>query len=328
RLGLLQVIGLVQADRGQYDAALASQRRLIAASETTPGTTMTARFNYRNTLGRTLFQAGRYAEAVAECEAMLPQLLKVFGPGGDTVIKVRQLLVVSLAGLGRYDQALALARENLAARVAGGTNDEESVAITRAPIGDLLVRAGRYDEAAPLLREVVDSLQRHHVERSTHDLEAIRRMLGRALLGQGEIAEGTRVMELARDRLRAIDPDETSPDWGAAFESLAAARRLAGDMAGSEQLLDRACTNLARSPGRASPAFLRCEAQRTWQVARRSTADDGAARAAFATAAQSYALPLDAGHPARADLLAMQAALDHPARPFGAANRGPAILLH
>jgi serine/threonine protein kinase len=307
RLTLRHVVALVQAEQGQFDQAVQTQRQLVEEAQTAPAVSVEARFNYRHVLARTLFQRGDFEQALRQCEDMMPELTKVFGPRADLTIHVRQIMIHSLAGLGRYGPALELAQENLAYRMESGANDEESVAIDRSVVASLLVRAFRFDEGIAMLRDVVAVVERHH-DKPTLDLEFFRRQLGYAMTAQGNIAGGTRLIELARDNLRAIPGIEKMPDWAATLDTLATARRLGGDVEGSLGLLDQACALYAATPGRGSVFYLRCAAERAWLAAWRSPADP-VARDQFDQAATEYAQRFDKGHPVRADLALMRVEL-------------------
>ena len=323
RLGLRHVIGLVLSDQGRFAQALQIQRATVADAASAPAVTVHSRFNYGLALARTLMQSGDFAQAVQQVDLMMPEMLRVLGPSADTTIKARQNMVAALSGLGRYEPALALARENLRWQIDSGSSNEAAVAFNRGIIGNLLVRSGRYDEAAVLLRETVAVLDRRY-DKPTLNLEVLRRALGLALLGQGDLAGGTALIERSLNNLATMSGHEQMPDWQATLALLATARRLGGRIDEATELFDRACAGYQRSPGPESIVFARCQAEQTWLAAWRAPTD-AAASARYDAAAQRYAARLAEGHPALADLALMRVELDERAGRRTPAARAAAL---
>jgi len=136
-----------------------------------------------------------------------------------------------------------------------------------------MVKSGRYDEAAGPLLEAVATIERH-LDKPTLNLEILGRALGLALLGRGDLSGGTRLIEQSLANVGTGHGQ--MPDWSAALDLLATARRLSGRAKEADELLDRACAGYMRSPGPSSITFIRCEAERTWIKAWRMPADTDA----------------------------------------------------
>jgi tetratricopeptide (TPR) repeat protein len=184
----------VACAHGRGTEVLAEMEALIAELDGAPPPVRTLRLLVRNNRAAVLNWQGRYAEAEAEAQAMLRELahLKHLEKVWQLELSVLDGLAESLCGLGRHEEAEAIARGNLPR--AQGVDGAE------AALHSTLVRSlngqGRYTEALTEARRLHPERERGHTGRL--DLAT-----AGALLGLGRRAEAA---EAAR---RALADCET-----------------------------------------------------------------------------------------------------------------------
>jgi serine/threonine protein kinase len=313
RLRVRNVIGQIQIEVGQYAEARETFRRLLEDGARVPSFGVDDSMVARLQMARASHYEGDDAAALPVVQALVPDMERVLGPAHPHTLSARGLLSQALAGAGRYDDAIEVQQASLARQTAV---DPAQQAIDRAILATHFKRAQRYAEALPLARQSLDFFEAQSAKPDSSTL-FVRRLLGEIEVGAGRTREGTARLESVRDSGLALQGFQDLPDWPAVLGALAVARRLGGDLAAAAQLLDQACTLLAKPPGPPRLAALHCEAERAWLRALLAP-QDAAAREAYAAAARAYAQRLAESHPARADLAMMQAELD------GAAGRGSA----
>ena len=305
RLRVRNVIGQIQIETGDHAGARETFRHLLEDGKSVPLFAVDDAMVARLQMARASHYEGNDASALPEVQALVPDMERVLGPGHPHTLAARGLLSQALAGVGHYDEAIAVQQASLE-RVPLG--DREQRAFDQAILATHLKRAQRYAEALPLAQE---SLRYFDAQSSTPNPSSlfVRRLLGEILLGLGRTREGTELVESVLDRGRKTAGYLALPDWPAALGAVAGARRLGGDPASAADLLGQACALLAKTPGPPRLTLLHCQAERTWLLAMLSP-QDATAREAFASAAKSYSQRFEADHPARADLGMMQIELD------------------
>ena len=313
RLRVRNVIGQIQIELGQYAEARATYRQLLDDSAGVPAFGVDDAMVAKLQMARASHYEGDDTEALPVMQALVPEMESVLGPGHPHTLAARGLLSQALAGVGRYDEAIAVQQVSLA-RV--GNGDGARQAIERAILATHLKRAQRYAEALPLAQQSLRFFENQSSQPNPSSL-FVRRLLGEIELGAGNTREGVDLLESVRESGLGIKGFQALPDWPAVLGALAEAHRLQGDVPSAVKLLEQACTLLAKAPGPPRLTALRCQAERTWLLAMLAP-QDAAAREAFTLAAHAYGQRFAEGHPARADLAMMQAELD------GLAGRGSA----
>ena len=304
RLRARNVIGQIQIELGQYAEARATYRQLLDDSAGVPSFGVDDAMVAKLQMARASHYEGDDAAALPVMQALVPEMESVLGPGHPHTLAARGLLSQALAGVGRYDEAIAVQQGSL--ERTGGEGAQQ--AIDRSILATHLKRAQRYAEALPLAQQSLRFFEAQSSKPNSTSL-FVRRLLGEIELGAGHTREGVRMLESVRESGLGIQGFQALPDWPAVLSALAEARRLDGDAGSAVALLEQACTLLAKSPGPPRLTALRCEAERIWLLATLSPRD-AAARGTFAAAAQAYGQRFAEGHPARADLAMMQVELD------------------
>ncbi len=118
----LRVLGAALGDVGNLLESEQVQRQLVAASTQHFGPEHSKTLAARSSLGVVLLQQDRFAEAVAEYQALLPLSEKIFGPEHQATISVLSNYAGALRQAGQvaasgpiYDRALQLARKKYGA---------------------------------------------------------------------------------------------------------------------------------------------------------------------------------------------------------------------
>ncbi|MGC0332405.1 tetratricopeptide (TPR) repeat protein [Streptomyces sp. SAI-170] len=170
----------VACAHGRGDEVLAEMETLIAELDGAPGALRTFPVMLRNNRAAVLGWQGRHAEAEAESQALLRELsrLKHLTKVWTLELSVLDGLAEALCGLGRHEEAEAIARGNLP-RAAGIDGAEAALHAT-------LVRSlngqGRYAEALAEARRFTPKQERGH----TGKLDLV---TAGALQGLGRLAE-------------------------------------------------------------------------------------------------------------------------------------------
>jgi len=318
RLRLRNVMAQTLTDMERYPQAEAVFERLLADAAKVPAFSVADVLVVRVQLTRLFHYDGDEAEALRRSRELVPELARVLGPHHLVTRVGRQVMAQALAALGQYDEAIAVQQAN----VDGVPAADLSLATDLAGMAANERRAARFDDARAAAARALALFESPDADPRRR--ETTRRTLGEAELGLGHIQAGTARLEEARAHGQGIKDYAQSSEEGATLESLAAARRLAGDWDGAQDLLGRACAAYRHSSRATAGVVLRCDAQAQWVQAMRTPGAD-AARQAFADAAARYAASLPAGHVARADLQLMQAALDERAHRAGSVDRPAAL---
>ncbi len=252
-------------------------------------------------LGQTLWFAGDFAEGIAvmsECLPMVRGPMRLFNTGttGTASVLLLTCLSKTYALLGRFDQAVALARENLG--IAEETRKPYDITYAHLAIGFARLLAGQPSEAIVSLET---ALQAGRAAQINILIPSVARYLGRAYAQVGRLTEARVLMSEALDHAQAADMVML-----VAWCGLAAAQAHArdGDLEGAGEMLESSLA-LAGRHGFRPAAALGWMQMAELQLALR---DRAAAAAALASA---EALVQDLGMSfAVADLAALARRLD------------------
>lgn len=145
----LSVLAQVEAAQGNFEAAIAHLRTLLAGEKQVLGEPNQWVAGTYNELGSTLQDAGRYVEAESNYRASIAQF-EALGDGAaaDRAISINNLATL-LEDRERFDEAEARYRTALAMREAGGAQPR-AIARGQHNLARLLLKNGRADEAETL----------------------------------------------------------------------------------------------------------------------------------------------------------------------------------
>jgi serine/threonine protein kinase len=116
---------------------------------------------------------GDPAEAEKLMEEALPRARQRLGPDHNYTLFIQRVLVRALAEVGRLDEAEALGKETLDARLRTRVNqDEFGTARTMLYLGRVLVQENKLDEAEPWLQEALTTFLRDGSMKSRPELAA------------------------------------------------------------------------------------------------------------------------------------------------------------
>ncbi|MFI1092273.1 hypothetical protein [Streptomyces sp. NPDC020917] len=140
-----------------------------------------------------LSHRGRFAEALAAADELLPRAAATVGVENGFVDEVRRGRVFVLAMLGRYDEAAAECRALLAPRP-GTDGDSDAQDTATLGLAHCLVAQGRSQEAEAAVRGPLDRAER--VEgRCSREAVMLRRALAEAVARQGRFEEALALVE-------------------------------------------------------------------------------------------------------------------------------------
>jgi tetratricopeptide (TPR) repeat protein len=308
RLRVRAIIGQLQTDMGQYAAARETLSAALADSEGFAGYSIVDRFTYRISLARANYAGGNPAEAVAQTQALVPQMDQLLGATFERTIIARQLLSQALAALGRYDEASDVAQTNLDNTLKGASPSDDTIAGQKMVLANHLKRAARFRDARAIIAPVLVFYDERYPSHSL-DSEYVRKIAGEIAIGDGDLAGGTQLIKTAMLNSPALPGFAGTSDEAGMAAAAAEADRLNGDWPGAARDIARSCSVLKRIDPEESLDPLRCNAELQWINAMQTPAD-AASAAAFKTAADHYRSKLPEGHVAAADLDLMQCELN------------------
>ncbi len=308
RLRVRVIIGEAQTDLGEFAAARATLTRVVADSAGPAGYGVVDPIVYRVLLTRAIYYSGDAIAAEPEAAALVADEERVLGTSHPLVFPARQLWAHSLAGVGRYRDAVAVAQQTLTLAEARPAPTPDMLAVQRQILAAQLLHAARYDEAIVLSRQSLEFFDAQGVDYQRSGIIA-RRVLGLALLGANRIEESRQVLAALLD-LQNRRTDQVAPtDLADVLMASANFASYTGNLSTALTPLTQACALLERSPGAASVPARRCRAELAWLRAMVAPADR-VKTAAFETAAGDYASVLPEAHLGRADLVLLGAQLD------------------
>lgn len=205
RARLLMNIGSALSVVGPVEEAISAYRESIQIYGADSGKAADA----WSGLAITYYNLGRYEEAV-EASRQSIRLLRSTGKANPALAGQLHDLGVSLAALGKHEDALRSFEEAEQLDREFGRGPEEATAVRLASHGSLLRRMGRYDEAIKKLTAAAQLLQ--NPERRTNLLRTWND-LGTTLNNAGRHAEGEKYLRMAMTEAAKLF-GETHPNLG------------------------------------------------------------------------------------------------------------------
>jgi tetratricopeptide (TPR) repeat protein len=259
---------------------------------------------YRLLLTRAIFFSGDFA-AEPSAAQLVAEEERIFGKSHPLVFPARQLWSNALAAVGRYDEAVAVARENVNRAQTQVDPSAERIAMNQATLARRLIQSEQYTEAEGVIRAAIGYYDQHNDKQSP----LVHRTLADALMGEHRLADAQLEMRNSLDRGAHISGFVNTFFWPDLLDSQSNVLRVAGEYTAAIAPLTDACTRLNHSPGESSPQAHRCAALLAWMRAAQNPSDV-ALRAAFERAAQAYAALLPVQHLGRVELPLLGAQLD------------------
>ena len=326
-LRLRSVLANTLSDQGRFVPARDEFAAVVAASATIPGYEITDNLADRYNLARAHYGLAEYAVALQTLTTLVPAMDSHLGPRHDRTLKARALWAQSEAELGRYAQAVAVQRDNLAHALARDAVDEDVASLQRLTLAKLLRSAGRHAEGVPLAQQGQAFFDAKYSQ-PTWLRERGRWVLGELLLGAGRVDEGLAALDQAAGHMASLPGHAQHTAYGDVLQSQALGLRLRGraaDASTARTLMAQAESIHTAALGAASLPARRTQLHRQWLDAL-AQPGDGVAAAAFESAADAWAAagPLAQGETAlmRAEWLA---AAGRPAPARAERTRGAAL---
>ena len=326
-LRLRSVLANTLSDQGRFVPARDEFAAVVAASATIPGYEITDNLADRYNLARAHYGLAEYAVASQTLTTLVPAMDSHLGPRHDRTLKARALWAQSEAELGRYAQAVAVQRDNLAHALARDAVDEDVASLQRLTLAKLLRSAGRHAEGVPLAQQGQAFFDAKYSQ-PTWLRERGRWVLGELLLGAGRVDEGLATLDQAARHWLTLPGHAQHTMYADVLQSQALGLHLRGraaDAGTARTLMAQAESIHTAALGAASLPARRTQLHRQWLDAL-AQPGDGVAAAAFESAADAWAAagPLAQGETAlmRAEWLA---AAGRPAPARAERTRGAAL---
>jgi len=245
---MMYVMGTVYDDLGLYSRAVSLLTRSSAIGPSDGASALHA----RAALGKALYHAGQYAQAVDELRATLADDLRVYGPKSRDTTAVMEELAYALQWQGgHYAEAESLLRRAISIdRPLFGPDDPDTLH-SLSDLGLILNIEGKRSEAETLLREV---LARRTRALGPQDVDTIRSVLdlGTILVYEGKYPEAeSRFRQVLDWQTRVLGPNHA--DTMATVNDLAVVLRHEGRLAESATLQEGALDFYRRVLGPENP---------------------------------------------------------------------------
>jgi serine/threonine-protein kinase len=195
---------------GNAKEAEADLREALALVERAVGTDAPVgnRAQLLSDLALVLNQQSRYAEAEPLLREALAISERVYGPEHPEVGSVLRNLSLTVDGLGRVDEGIALLRRTLELDLKRGDDDRLTRAITQNNLGFRLQRERRFAEAEPFLRESLANYE--HIDPKHPDRAASLINLGSVLV---ETARAAEALPLLREGVALREQNMQPGSW-------------------------------------------------------------------------------------------------------------------
>jgi eukaryotic-like serine/threonine-protein kinase len=288
-LRLRSVLANALYDQGRFAAARDEFAAVVAAAAAIPGYEITDSLADRYNLARAHYGLAEYAVAVRELATLVPAMDRHLGPRHDRTLKARSLWAQSAAESGRYAEAVALQRDNLAHALARDAVDDDVVSLQRLALAKLLRAAGRPAEGLLLAVQGLAFFDAKY-PKPTWLRERARWVLGELQLGAGRIDEGLATLQRAGAHAATLAGHGQHTAYADLLQSQALALHLrgGGDAGRAQALMAQAEDIHTAALGAASVPARRARLHRLWLDAL-AQPGDAAAIAAFETAAAAWA---------------------------------------
>jgi serine/threonine-protein kinase len=215
----LSLLGLALRGAQQLDSAETIYRLVIERMANDSSAMREHLAVHHNNLGYVLRLREDYSGAEVEYRKALEITTEVLGPGHLSTMLVRQNLARTLELVGRLDDAIAIAREQIAAAEARWPEGHWRVGDSYLGLGRAMVRNGRAADGVPLIEAGIRSFA-ETIGPNHEWTNAARADLGGALLLSGDAVRGERVLTDALSALAKLD-GRLSPDARAYLGRLA-----------------------------------------------------------------------------------------------------------
>jgi eukaryotic-like serine/threonine-protein kinase len=321
-LRLRSVLANTLYDQGRFGPARDEFAAVVAASAGIAGYETTDSLADRYNLARAHYGLAEYAVAAQTLTTLVAAMDTHLGPRHDRTLKARSLWAQCEAELGRYAQAVAVQRDNLAHALAREAVDDDVASLQRLTLAKLLRSAGRHAEGVPLAQQGQAFFDAKYSQ-PTWLRERGRWVLAELLVGAGRVDEGLAALDQARRHMTTLPGHAQHTAFADVLQSQALALHLRGrgrgratDAAQARNLMAQAEAIQSTALGATSLPARRTRLHRLWLDALAQPVD-AAAVAAFETAASEWAGagPMALGETAlmRAEWLA-RAGRDQPAQ--------------
>ncbi|MFG6433378.1 CHAT domain-containing tetratricopeptide repeat protein [Roseateles sp. LYH14W] len=246
-----QVAGLlatVHNQRDEFDAALAWSDKALAAQQADPAASDAIdprmRWTERINHGIYLNQLRRYDAAEQELRA-LHQALQGRDDLAAQQAFVLRGLTVNAQALGRRDEVLSLAEQEVALRRARLPDDRLRLAGALQGVAAMLTFKARFEEADAIYQQAL-SLPRADDPDPFHQMAGIYENYASLCLARGKPAEALQAAQAAATRI-AQSPEAGSPRAARSLRRMASAQQALGDWGASVQTSRRALALLKQS---------------------------------------------------------------------------------
>lgn len=301
RLRVKVIVGEAQTNLGDYQAARQTLTEAVAESNGPAGYGVVDRMVYRVLLTRAIYYAGDFIAAEPAAAQLVHDEENMLGRDHPLVFPARQLWSNTLDALGRYGEALDVARETLRRAELAPTPNPERVALSQGTLAKRLLRAARYAEAEPLARSSLSYFEMQAEARESRP--PAQQRLAEILLGEGRSAAAREEMDVALQEGERLSGFAQTPNETDLLDARANLLRVTGNLTEAAKLREQVCLRLAKSPGLQTTMSRRCVVELEWVRARLSGRTSN--HAAFDAAAAHYAEALPSEHPGRLDLVLM-----------------------
>ena len=246
-LDAADLLALIQADLGQFDAAKAQLQRVLAVSRRVRGNQHPRTLSIMNNLGMVLRNNGHPDAAEPLLRECLVGRLSLLPRDHAHTLGTKNLLALALRDLQRFDEAESLYREVLAAQRRSLPQDSSETTRTMNNLGRLLTVRGKRTEARKLLTEAV-ARQRESAGIENRQTLIYIDNLAHLLIDLGEYGEGERLLGEALD-VRRRTYGIADRDTLKGLRSLAALMASQDRFEEAARLLEDAWTSCERALG-------------------------------------------------------------------------------
>ena len=292
-LRMRATLGTTQIDLGRAREARDTFLAVIAGANRVPQYETTDRLIDRYNLARSRYLLGEFSEVHDELAVLVPDLQRHVGPRHDRTLKARSLWAQAALEVGRFDQAVALQRENLAQAQARDTVDDEVTSLQRLTLAKVLRLAGRYAEGLPHAQQGLAFMDFKYTQATWFRVRG-RWIMAELMLGLGQQRDGLAALAQAVELGSQLAGHETNPAYADLLQAQALAlgqRGQPADLAQALALQASAQAVYESKLGRDSSAARRATLHLRWLalLAASTSARDQAAWAAFETDAVAWA---------------------------------------
>lgn len=300
----LSSLAVVYSQTGQLSKALRQHEEALAISASTPGVDKTDLLIRKGNVAQLANRLGDFERAEQLFSESVPELMRHAGPSHVRTVTQRGLRALNLAELGRFDEAIAEQRSNVAAAEASMSASDENLLLARAQLARILYAGERPEEAYPLIAAASSAFDSKH-PKPTLLREAARWILAEVQAARGQIDVGAANLATALAAWRQLIGSTKHTGLYRAELALAVLQRFA-DPGGAAARASRACTDL-RAAGEEGVRFVaRCEVIAAW-LHLLAEGDPTQWTPKFTAARDAALKTLPATHPLRAEWLAAEA---------------------